>query len=74
MSVWTNVLYSRRESAEIIGMSNWIGHSTLEKTVYKVLQQIPADTCEENSNRTTAATKKRRLDVGEILGGKTVNR
>ena len=55
-------------------MSNRIGHSTLENTVYKVLQQIPADTCEENSNRTTAATKKRRSDDGEILGGKTVNR
>ena len=30
---WRNALYSRRESVEIMGMSNLIVHSVLEKTV-----------------------------------------
>ena len=44
---WRNVLYSRRESAVIIGMCNWILHSALDETVCKVLQHMGVDICEE---------------------------
>ena len=40
---WRNALYSRRESVDITGMSNWIVHSVLEKTACKRFQHIGAD-------------------------------
>ena len=67
---WTNALYSWRESVGIIGMSSWVAHSTLEKTVCKVLQQIWADTCEEKLKSYNRLNKKRWSDNCEIFRGK----
>ena len=64
---WTNASYSRRESAEIIGMSNWIVHSALANTVCKVLQHIGADICEEKLELYHRINKKRRSGDNEIF-------
>ena len=42
-----NALYSRREGAEIIGMSNWNLQSVLDETACKFLQHVGADICVE---------------------------
>ena len=63
---WRNVLFSRRESAEIISMSNSILHSALEKTVSKFCNILELIFMRRNSNRTTTSTKKRRSGDSEI--------
>ena len=55
---YRNALHSRRESVEIIGMSNSIVHSVLEKTVGKLLQHIGADIFEEKLESYTSSKKK----------------
>ena len=56
---WRNALYSRRKSAEIIGMSNRILQSTLDETVCRVLQHVGADICEEKLETYHNFNKKR---------------
>ena len=63
---WRNVLFSRRESAEIISMSNSILHSALEKTVSKFCNILELIFMRRNSNRTTTSTKRRRSGDSEI--------
>ena len=55
---YRNALHSQRESVEIIGMSNSIVHSVLEKTVGKLLQHIGADIFEEKLESYTSSKKK----------------
>ena len=62
---WRNALYSRRERAEVIGMSNWIVHSVLEKTVCKPLQHIGADIFEEKLESYLLLNQKKRSDDSE---------
>ena len=70
---WRNTLYSRRESAEIIGMSNSILRSALEKTVAKVLQRIGVDICEEKLESYHHLSKKRQSSNSEISRRKDCN-
>ena len=71
---WRNALHSRRESVEIIGMSNWTVHSVLEKTVCKLLQHIGADIFEERLESYHLLSKKSDRTIVKFLGRKTVNR
>ena len=57
---WRNALCSRRKSVEIWGMSNWIVDDALEKTVYKGLQHIGTDICEEKPSQ-----QKKQSDYSE---------
>ena len=63
---WRNVLFSRRESAEIISMSNSILHSALEKAVSKFCNILELIFMRRNSNRTTTSTKRRRSGDSDI--------
>ena len=63
---WRNVLFSRRESAEIISMSNSILHSALEKTVSKFCNILELIFMRRNSNCTTTSTKRRRSGDSDI--------
>ena len=71
---WRNALYYRRESVEIIGMSNWIVHSVLEKTVCKLLQHIGADIFEEKLESYHLLNKKSDRTIVRFLAQKIVNR
>ena len=71
---WRNALHSRRESVEIIGMSNWIVHSILEKTVCKLLQHIGADIFEEKLESYHLLNKKSDRTIVRFLAQKIVNR
>ena len=63
---WRNVLSSRRESVETLGMSNWIVHSALEKTLYKVLQHIGNDICEKKLESYHRLNKKKQSGDSEV--------
>ena len=71
---WRNALYSWRERVEIIGMSNWIVHSVLEKTVCKLLQHIGVDIFEEKLESYHFLNKKSDQTIVKFLGPKIVNR
>ena len=71
---WRNALYSRRESVEIMGMSNLIVHGVLEKTVCKLLQNIGADIFQEKLESYHLLNKKSDRVIVKFLGRKTVNK
>ena len=50
----------------VIGMSNSIVQSALEKTVCKVVQHIGADICEEKIKSYHRLNKKRQSEIREI--------
>ena len=67
---WRNALHSRRESAEIIGMSSWILQSALDETVCKVLQHVWADICEKKLELYHHFNNKRWSDDSETSSRK----
>ena len=67
---WRNTLYSRRESAEITGISNWTLQSALDETVCIVLQHVGTDICEEKLESYHHFSNKRWSDDSETSSRK----